>query len=92
MDPKKDDLNVCEYPIEEGQVSGKELDDVGIITKYRGTAADKRYMLVLGKKQVLRVYITQKRTVLSQADSHSAISSSSQWWASRVVSRQAGSF
>ena len=36
----------------------KELDEPGAIpAKYRGTTADRRDMSILGKKQVLRVYV-----------------------------------
>ena len=36
----------------------KELDEPGVIpAKYRGTAADHRDMIILGKKQVLRVCV-----------------------------------
>ena len=40
------------------QTAEKELDEPGAIPlKYRGTAADKRDMTILGKKQVLRVRV-----------------------------------
>ena len=36
----------------------KEFDEPGAIpAKYRGTAADRRDMIILGKKQVLRVCV-----------------------------------
>ena len=57
MDPSKEELEVTESPIEDGQIADKDPDDGGIPLKYRGTAADKRDMIVLGKKQVLRVCI-----------------------------------
>jgi hypothetical protein len=40
------------------QNAEKELDEPGAIpAKYRGTAADRRDMGILGKKQVLRVFV-----------------------------------
>jgi len=36
-------------------ISEKEPDDIGLADKYKGTTADKRDMITLGKKQVLRV-------------------------------------
>jgi hypothetical protein len=54
---KEEPVLVTEYPIEDVQIEDKEPDDGGIPSKYRGTAADKRDMIVLGKKQVLRVCI-----------------------------------
>ena len=61
MDTPKDELEVNESPIDEGQVAEKD-DDSGIPIKWRGTAADKRDMTVLGKKQVLRVSIFSNRS------------------------------
>lgn len=41
----------------------KELDEPGAIpAKYRGTAADRRDMSILGKKQVLRVCVLPNLT------------------------------
>lgn len=57
MDSTKEELAVTDYPIDDGQIEDKEPDDCGIPAKYRGTEADKRDMIVLGKKQVLRVCI-----------------------------------
>jgi hypothetical protein len=56
MDPSKSDLEVTENPMEDGQIVEKD-DDSRVPARYRGTAADKRDMTVLGKKQVLRVWI-----------------------------------
>jgi hypothetical protein len=55
MNPSKEDLEVTETPIDDVQIESKESDDGGIPARYRGTTADKRDMVVLGKKQVLRV-------------------------------------
>jgi hypothetical protein len=55
MDSTKDKLSVTDNPIEDGQIEEKEADDNGLPSRYRGTAVDKRDMIVLGKKQVLRV-------------------------------------
>jgi hypothetical protein len=57
MNSTKDELAVTDYPIDDGQIEDKEPDDGGIPARYRGTEADKRDMIVLGKKQVLRVCI-----------------------------------
>lgn len=57
MDSTKDKLSVTDNPIEDGQIEEKEADDNGLPSRYRGTAADKRDMIVLGKKQVLRVSV-----------------------------------
>ena len=57
MNSSKGELEVTENPIDDGQIVNKEPDDGGIPLRYRGTAADKRDMIVLGKKQVLRVCI-----------------------------------
>jgi hypothetical protein len=57
MNLSKEELEVTESPIDDGQVADKDPDDGGIPSRYRGTAADKRDMIVLGKKQVLRVCI-----------------------------------
>lgn len=57
MNPTKEELAVTDNPIDDGQIVDKEPDDGGIPSRYRGTAADKRDMIVLGKKQVLRVCI-----------------------------------
>jgi hypothetical protein len=46
---------VNKSPIDDVQIVEKEPDDGGIASRYRGTAADKRDMMVLGKTQVLRV-------------------------------------
>jgi hypothetical protein len=54
MDTFKEELEVNENPIHEGQAVEKD-DDGSIPARYRGTAADKRHMTILGKKQVLRV-------------------------------------
>lgn len=55
MNSSKEELEVTENPIGDGQTVDKEADDSGIPSRYRGTAADQRDMIVLGKKQVLRV-------------------------------------
>lgn len=53
MDPK-DAVEIADIPLDEGQVE-KDLYDANLPARYRGTEADKRDMIVLGKKQVLRV-------------------------------------
>lgn len=53
----KDDLDVTEKSFGETGSGEEESDDSGIPLEYRGTAADKRDMITLGKKQVLRVCI-----------------------------------
>lgn len=55
MHTSKEDITVYDSPMVDGEAVDKELDDAGIPSKYRGTAADKKDMTVLGKKQVLRV-------------------------------------
>jgi len=60
MDQKKEVPDVSENPLEEGRVEEKDLDNGIVTSKYRGTDADKHEMLVMGKKQVLRVCIIQK--------------------------------
>jgi hypothetical protein len=50
-----DTSQVNKSPIDDVQIAEKEPDDGGIASRYRGTAADKRDMMVLGKTQVLRV-------------------------------------
>jgi len=60
MDSTKEELAVTEYPIDDAQIEDKEPDDSGVPARYRGTDADKRDMIVLGKKQVLRVCIPQQ--------------------------------
>jgi choline transport protein len=57
MDTSKEELEVTETPLEDGQIVDKEPDHGGIPSRYRGTAADKKDMIVLGKEQVLRVCI-----------------------------------
>jgi choline transport protein len=57
MSSTKEEPAVVEYPVDDVQIVDKESDDGGIPARYRGTAADKRDMVVLGKKQVLRVCI-----------------------------------
>lgn len=54
MDSSKEELEVNESPVEDIQIVEKD-NDGGIPARYRGTAADKRDMITLGKKQVLRV-------------------------------------
>jgi hypothetical protein len=49
------DLRVNETPVDDVQIVEKDDNDGGIPARYRGTAADKRDMITLGKKQVLRV-------------------------------------
>lgn len=60
MDSKEDDQIIKDYPIEERQIAEKELNHVRIDIKYRGTETDERDMLVLGRNQVLRVYMILK--------------------------------
>jgi hypothetical protein len=55
MGSSKEDLDVIEQPVEEGQSVEKESNDEGVPLRYRGTASDKRDMHIMGKKQVLRV-------------------------------------
>jgi choline transport protein len=55
MDSSKEELEVNESPVEDVQIVEKDDTDGGIPARYRGTAADKRDMITLGKKQVLRV-------------------------------------
>lgn len=55
MDSSKEELEVNETPVDDVQIVGKDDNDAGIPSRYRGTAADKRDMITLGKKQVLRV-------------------------------------
>jgi hypothetical protein len=55
MDSSKEELDVTETALGDVQIVEKESDDGGIPERYRGTAEDKRDMIVLGKKQVLRV-------------------------------------
>jgi hypothetical protein len=55
MDISKEELEVNNYPVDDVQIAEKEPEDGGIPSRYRGTAADKRDMMVLGKEQVLRV-------------------------------------
>ena len=55
---EKEDLEVSESPLEDGQITEKDLDNAVVASKYRGTEADKRDMRVLGKKQVLRVCLS----------------------------------
>jgi choline transport protein len=55
-----DTSQVNKSPIDDVQIMEKEPDDGGITSRYRGTAADKRDMMVLGKTQVLRVSIIDK--------------------------------
>jgi hypothetical protein len=62
MDPAKEELAVTDNPIDDDQIADKECDDGEIPSRYRGTAADKRDMIVLGKKQVLRVCILENCT------------------------------
>lgn len=57
MNPAKEEISVAVHTFDDGQIVNKEPDEDGIPSKYRGTAADKRDMTVLGKKQVLRVCI-----------------------------------
>jgi len=57
MESTKDKLSVADNPIEDGQMDEKEADNNGLPERYMGTAADKRDMSVLGKKQVLRVSV-----------------------------------
>ncbi|KAH8807096.1 amino acid/polyamine transporter I [Xylogone sp. PMI_703] len=53
MSKQDDDVQVVDTPLDDGQAPEKDYDGP-IPVKYRGTAADKRDMHVLGKKQVLR--------------------------------------
>jgi choline transport protein len=55
MDSSKEELEVNETPVEDVQIVEKDDNGGGIPARYRGTAADKRDMITLGKKQVLRV-------------------------------------
>ena len=62
MDPAKAELAVVSLTEDlKGETFNqnvKELDEPGAIpAKYRGTAADHRDMMILGKKQVLRVCV-----------------------------------
>jgi hypothetical protein len=50
MNPTTEELAVTDSPIDNGQIVDKESDDSGIPSRYRGTAADKRDIIVLGKK------------------------------------------
>jgi hypothetical protein len=52
MDSSKEELEVKELPA--GDVQFEDNDGL-IPSRYRGTDADKRDMMTLGKKQVLRV-------------------------------------
>jgi choline transport protein len=55
MNSSKEELEVTENPIDDVKIVDKESDDGAVAARYRGTATDKRDMIVLGKKQVLRV-------------------------------------
>jgi choline transport protein len=55
MDTSKEELEVNKSVVDDIQIVEKDTDDGGIPSRYRGTATDKRDMMVLGKKQVLRV-------------------------------------
>jgi len=63
MDLSNKELEVIEKSIEDIQVV--DIDNGEISSKYRGTAADKRDMIMLGKKQVLRVCSLKKRILSS---------------------------
>jgi hypothetical protein len=65
MNSSKEELEVAETPIEDGQSGEKVADDVGVPARYRGTATDKRDMVILGKKQVLRVSIPTPSTAVT---------------------------
>ena len=60
----KEDLEVKvnESPVDDVQIVEKDDNDGGIPSRYRGTAADKRDMITLGKKQVIRVSEDDKCT------------------------------
>lgn len=57
MDIKQENLNVSDYPGGEKFAEEVELNDGGVDLRYKGTAADQKDMLVLGKKQVLRASV-----------------------------------
>ena len=53
----KEELAVGEMAVEHNRIQDKagDADDSGIPSRFRGTDADKNDMMILGKKQVLRV-------------------------------------
>lgn len=55
MDSSKEGLQVNHAQVNDVRMVEKEDIDEAIPSRYRGTAADKRDMFSLGKKQVLRV-------------------------------------
>jgi len=55
MDYSKEEAKISETRIDDVEIVEKDTNYGGIPSKYRGTDVDKRDMIVLGKKQVLRV-------------------------------------
>jgi hypothetical protein len=61
MDSSKEEMGVTEQHVaHNAQASDKEVDEYELPARYRGTEADKRDMLTLGKKQVLRVCVSKQ--------------------------------
>lgn len=60
MSITKEELAVSESPVNNVNAEEKagDCDDSGVPLRYRGTDADKNDMMILGKKQVLRVRIS----------------------------------
>lgn len=56
MEQPKEDVGVTERSIGNRRVANNEFYDKTIPEKFRGTPTDKSEMVVMGKKQVLRVY------------------------------------
>ena len=62
----KEEVAVSESPADHSQIEDKagDLDDSGVPARYRGTDADKNDMMILGKKQVLRVCTSANNSYL----------------------------
>lgn len=56
MDQSKEEADVSERPFDNGSVPDTEFYDKSIPEKWKGTVTDKDEMVVMGKKQVLRVF------------------------------------
>lgn len=61
MELAKNDLDLKEKSFDEVETGEEDFGDGDIPAEYLGTAADKRDMITLGKKQVLRVSNTTSK-------------------------------